>query len=126
MQVLHTYERLVCVHTRAFTIFFSHSLRYHGVHEYLLFIHEKTLPPFFRLFLFARRYHLISRAARRPSSLSPPSSFPLPFAFIKYKQFHAFRLTPERFAEHIFTTWHSGFCQLPASRHFTDSSLCRM
>lgn len=73
-----------------------------------------------RLFLFTRRYHLISHAAQRETALS------FSFAFIKYKQFHTFRPTPERPAGCIFTTRHSGFCQLssvPASCHFADSSL---
>lgn len=65
------------------------------------------------------------------SSLAPPgdlSSLSFSFAFIKYKQFRTFRPTPERPAGHIFTTRHSGFCQLsdaPAPRHLADSPRCR-
>lgn len=54
------------------------------------------------------------------------TSLPFSFAFIKYKQFHTFCPTPERPAEHIFMTRHSGFCQLssaPAPHHPADSPL---
>lgn len=89
-------------------------LRYHAVvrDTCCLFTRRRCLL-FRRLFLFVPSIPTSRIRERRPSSHS------LSFAFIKYKQFHTFCPTPERPAGHIFTTQHSGFCQVfsaPASR----------
>lgn len=94
-------------------------LRYHGVYDArCLFTRRRCL-------LLRRLFYL---PVDTTSSLAPRTrtSLPFSFAFIKYKQFHTFCPTPERPAEHIFTTRHSGFCQLssaPAPHHFADSPL---
>lgn len=113
MQVLHTYTSwYVFIYTRVHYILLSQPTLL------VVYSREKTLPPFLR-----RLFYL---PVDTTSSFAPHEDLPVSLsrslAFIKYKQFHAFHLTPERFAEHIFTTWHSGFCQLSASRYFTDSS----
>lgn len=93
------------------------SLHYHAMHVTLVVYSQEDVASFFATFFICPSI---------PPHLSPrtKTSLSFSFAFIKYKQFHTFCPTPERPAEHIFTTQHSGFCQLfsaPASRHFADS-----